>query len=62
MKVFSGNKVLLIYLIYFSFQDVVGPDNIPGCYSNVLRLATFLVLLQNVKGLLPTQLKQLKDL
>lgn len=54
--------MLLIYLIYFSFQDVVGPDNIPGCYSNVLRLATFLVLLQNVKGLLPTQLKQLKDL
>lgn len=59
--VFSRNKVILMYLIYFFYQDVVGPDNIPG-YGHVLRLATFLVSLRDAKGLLPAQLKQLKDL
>lgn len=42
-------------------DDVVGPDNIPG-YGHVLRLATFLVSLRDAKGLLPAQLKRLKDL
>lgn len=52
---------MLLCLMYLYFQDVVGPDNIPG-YGHVLRLANFLVSLRDATGMSPAQVKQLKDL